>query len=60
MINILWEGVEEGGGSHFANWEVVHEPVNLRGLGIGSLILCNESLLTKWLWCFFTISTCCG
>lgn len=51
--NLLCEGLDGEGGSHLVSWEVVVKPVDLGGLGIGSLRLRNEALLAKWLWHFF-------
>lgn len=43
----LWEGVDEGGGSHSIRWELVLSPIESRGLGISNLRLHNEALLAK-------------
>lgn len=57
LRNFLWEGVEEDGGSHLVRWEVVSKLMEVGGLGIGNLRLCNEPLLANWL-AFLKVTTC--
>lgn len=50
--DFLWEGVDEGRGSHLVSWEAVSHLINQGGLKIGNLRIRNRALLAKWLWCF--------
>lgn len=52
MPSFLWEGIDEGAGTHLVNWEFVPKPLDLGGLGIGNLRLHNETWLAIWLWRF--------
>lgn len=50
MRSFSRERLDEGGGSHLVEQEVVLKHVDLGGLGFGNLRIRNESLLAKWLW----------
>ena len=52
MKDFLWEGVNEGYGSHLVSWEVAGCTVNQEGLEIDNLRIRNRALLAKWLWRF--------
>lgn len=41
------EDEEHEGSHHLVSWEVVSRPLDLGGLGIGNVRLCNDILLTK-------------
>ena len=47
MRGFLWEGYEEGGGSHLVRWNLVTRSKEKGGLGIGNLEKKNRALLGK-------------
>ena len=50
--NFLWEGIGENHKFHLVAWDRVCSPIQQGGLGVKHLVLFNQALLGKWLWCF--------
>ena len=52
--DFLWKGNKEGKGLHLVKWQTAQLHKQSGGLGIRNLGLQNRSLLSKWLWRFYT------
>ncbi|GJZ21244.1 putative RNA-directed DNA polymerase, eukaryota, reverse transcriptase zinc-binding domain protein [Tanacetum coccineum] len=52
--NFFWGGCGDEKKIAWIAWEKVISPLDQGGLGIGSLKICNQALLSKWWWRFLT------
>jgi hypothetical protein len=56
QCDFLWGGLGEEFKYHLVSWSKVCSPISEGGLGICNLILSNQALLWKWLWCYLNES----
>nr|GEX04788.1 reverse transcriptase domain, reverse transcriptase zinc-binding domain protein [Tanacetum cinerariifolium] len=52
--NVFWGGCSDENKISWIAWDKILSPLSKRGLGITSLRVCNQAMLTKWWWRFKT------